>query len=124
MVDEFLQNLVGATERTGAEIDVTLNVGGNLVSGTLVSQEEYIKIIARRFSDVADETAAPDEGIVNLFRGFLGEQSSQALEEPLYVHLRNPKIYQQGIRAGITGFGWRGRLESVDGFQFGSPSNA
>jgi hypothetical protein len=44
-------------------------------------------------------------------------------EAPRYVHLRDVTIMTPGLQSAEHGGLWRGRLEAVDGFMFGTPGS-
>jgi hypothetical protein len=95
-------------------LGITLNVGGILISGDLISHKTYIE------NDV----------ILNKVKELLNNQQPSATtpeqevdaSNVLYIHLKNAKFFQPG-QPGIPtkgeGFLWRGRLDCVDGFALG-----
>lgn len=125
MVDEFLQKLVRSARGTDGGLAVTLNVKGTLVSGWMVGEETYAIGMALRLdnlsSEDSEEATNPQDDTLHMFK-ILMDYESEDESNPLYIHIRNPTIYQSGVRYGMTGLWWRGTLESVDGFQFGRVS--
>src|SRR5438309_374555 len=87
---------------------ITLNVGGMLIAGELISGKTYLQ----EFTSQAEQTT-----------------SSKQNDEPLpddedrhYIHLRNAFFYMTGgtpVPGRGEGFLWRGRLSAVDGFTMG-----
>ena len=61
-------------------------------------------------------TRAAVEGIV----GSYARAGDDALD---YIHLKDVKIMTPGLQHAETGGLWRGRLEAVDGFMFGTPGS-
>lgn len=122
--DWFLQLLVNLANKNNFELDVTLTVGGTLVSGTLCGVRQF-------FNDLGSYFASPFESNMNseeLEKTFrtIGEQvacvtPSEQTDTPSYIHLKNARFYDTSGRlvSGVAGVWWRGRLSEVQGF---SPS--
>lgn len=119
--DWFLQFLVNLANRNRFELDITLTVGGILISGTLVGVRQY-------FDDLSTYFASPftsgrhSEEIKDTFKK-IGEQctcvsSTEQTETPSYIHLRNVDFFngQGKLLPGNEGKWWRGRLSEVQGF--------
>src|SRR5918993_1449756 len=84
--DWFLQFLVDRVNGTTTEIGITLQVGGLLVSGMLVSGDKYKQ---RPESESTKESEGP----------------------PFYIHLKNAKFYSPGASPiPANGVWWRGRI--------------
>jgi hypothetical protein len=126
-VDFFLQLLTDIVNKSDSEIGVTLSVGGNLISGLLVSRSKYFEAFGTEFASAFHEL--PDVA-ANLYSSFsqLGDtytQSSNPDQPPppvIYIHLKNAKHFY-GNAAPIPsnrGVWWRGRLSSIDGFSLGN----
>lgn len=137
-VDWFLQMLVGLANSWNLIIGITLNVGGTLISGDLVSGREYFEDFAKNFVDgfaagvkgVDPETVSAMEvslkKLADMYPDRTVEKKKEEEEEealrttdrPTYIHLRDARIYHPAgapIPAN-QGVWWRGRLEAVDGF--------
>lgn len=96
--DWLLQYFVVLANKSEIGIGVTLNVGGLIVSGELVSEKRY-------FEGIAQEMAAAnaDDVLKNAFQTAFRHMASQyepqteASEEdkllPVFIHLKNAKIY-------------------------------
>ncbi|PHX42520.1 gas vesicle protein [Pseudomonas syringae pv. syringae] len=89
-IDWLLQWLVKFVANTKVEMGVTLSVGGNLVSGHLISHDAY-------FEQLADDISAPFSSFANDCRTYSTDG--------------NP-ICDAGVL-------WRGRISAVDGFTIG-----
>lgn len=118
MKDGLLVSLVGIAEgEEPFEIDVTLLVGGFLVSGSIVSAEKFMENhpASRPFWQQVKEIradASKADNAVDATRHF--------------IHLRDARFYTPG-EAPIPdneGVYWRAPLESVQGFNFGLLSRA
>ena len=126
--------LVQGSEKEGVKmsIPVTLNVGGFLVSGSVISGgeyfEEFSEIVGYGLSNSFDEESK--EGITATFRtlGDVYEPKEQTLEEIIrresynFVHLRDARFMHPGgdpipLNMGML---WRTKLEAVDGFTLGA----
>lgn len=129
MSDWLLRYIADAANNRDLQMGLTLQVHGQLVSGTLVSGQTYFEGITRNIADALgdkDETRA----IAGMF-----EQMNQAVQDntggegqfpiPAYIHLKDARIFSAGNGAPIPngqGVWWRGRLSQVSGFFFGALS--
>ena len=113
MKDGLLVSLVGIAEGDQPfEIDVTLLVGGFLVSGSIVSAERFMennpasKAFWKQVKEIGAGAVQPDD-------------TKDATRH--FIHLRDARFYTPG-EAPIPanqGVYWRAPLESVQGFNFG-----
>lgn len=120
-IDWLLQFLVKFVVTTPVEIGITLSVGGNLVSGQLISHDAY-------FKQLAEDMAAPlapfdggvDESMKQIILSFTPGESADETTAFHFIHLKDCKTYssdQSPICA--DGVLWRGKIASVDGFTIG-----
>ena len=136
--DWLLTGLVDSVNRAGFSFGITLNIPGALVSGWVVSGNEYFHGIAdvleqaggQAFAEVMRQVAVqrypmfqagfddsePDAddagGVTDLQR-----MESQPVE---YIHLRDARFFYGGNAIpGNQGVWWRGRLSEVVGFTYG-----
>ncbi len=127
--DGLLQNLLPYINRGAMEFPITLQSGGLLVMGVLVSGRKYIDAV---------KTAALGGAhhFDNLIEQCLGDvyPASQPGPDvdfepgellPQFLHLENAHFVTPG---GATtprdrGVWWRGRLSAVDGYTFGVLEN-
>jgi hypothetical protein len=126
--DWFLAELVRRANEGGLSIGITLNVGGTLISGTLVGGRRFFEGFAE---DVA--AAAADAETAGRARAFFrspaamysdgsGAREVPANPEPLaYLHLENARFFTATGTPipGDQGVFWRGKLGAVDGFALG-----
>lgn len=113
--DFILELLIGIAEKDNA-IPITLNVGGLIVSGFLISQAAYFKefmygAMYRQYQKGIEEDPT------------LAESKEAESETRLhkFIHLRNAKIFYPGqkpIPGEGDGFLWRGRIAAVDGYSY------
>lgn len=122
--DWFLGSLVRIVTSSRISIGVTLNVGGSLISGDLVSGREYFENVGREFNESLGR--GPDapglfDDLAAVYKGQDDEQEEATKVVTQYIHLRGAKMYhpgQQPIPAN-RGIWWRGRLSAIDGFALG-----
>lgn len=124
--DWFLQTLVDLANKTGFSVEITLNVGGALVCGTLVGGREYFEGFAEDLS-----RAVRDAALAQLLKlGFssyqsIYEQEAEAAGDvPMasYIHLHNPRFFNAAgvVMPNEHGAWWRGRIAEVQGFVLGN----
>lgn len=114
MKDPMLLGLIlMAGQKEPLEQDVTLNVGGFLVSGYVVSYERYVKH--------HQTTEALDIAFEQLSKTPNPEPPELLDNTPNYIHLRDAKYYLPGVEPipGNMGLFVRVPLTSVHGFSFG-----
>ena len=127
-VDWFLQHFINLANNPAAsvELSLVLNVGGFLVSGTLVGGKKYFAAVAELLSSA--NTNMPEisevwKGIANYGKIYeVSAEEGEGNKNPQYLHLQNAKTFSTSgtpIQAGPGGW-WRGRVAEVSGFSFGS----
>jgi hypothetical protein len=119
----------------GWNIPVTLSVGGAIISGELISEDEYFEGISQHFdSEVPDEARerwqetfrnlphAFDTMAMNRLDQGADPQEVQEQRESLresFIFLRDTRVWTAEERFfGFSGAFWRGKLNSIDGFWF------
>jgi len=131
-IDYFLQDLVDKVNKTGFPFGITLNVGGTIISGTMITGREFFENISKMVVENLEDFD-PDPKLTEAFTHFFNKyegiypipfEKDKKEEEPLeiaFIHLKNAKFYQEGnpIIPGNVGAYWRGRLDKIDGFSFG-----
>jgi len=127
--DWFLVSFVNiANEVSSAGLmGITLLTHGMLVSGNLVSGQEYFKGFAEDFvtgfQDPESETA------IQMKESFIktGDEvyNKSKSETPSYIHLRDAKFFHPNGNPipSNKGVWWRGRLSEISGFNLGSLAN-
>lgn len=123
---QLLVDMVNADQLPN--IPVTLNVGGLLVSGYLVSVRNYFVQLMETLSG-GGSGSKPDFATL-----WETTPAAAQVREPKwdkhepsarFVHLRNAVIFYPGGGPSVTageGILWRGRVDAVDGFMLGMPS--
>jgi hypothetical protein len=116
--DWFLESLVNIANETEVGVDVTLMVGGTVVTGTLASGKQY-------FEGLAGLKFQGNQEIGDVLKQVFAD-AGQALqpagdEPPQYVHLRDARVVTTaGTLPTNEGMWWRGHLSEVDAFWVGS----
>lgn len=137
VTDELLSLLVAACDDGGFSVAITVQAGGFLVSGVLVSHDDYFRGLAELVrgsgSASADEGAGAVAQVFNRLaeqheerrgrRAMRVENPNARLEpedevRPAYMHLQGAQLVGAGVRT-MTPY-WRGRLDHIDAFWFGS----
>ena len=122
--DWFLQQLVSLANR-GTGVQVTLVVGGSMVSGTLIGGKQYFEGVGKTLASATVNDAGGFSGdlqkqIASSYAG-LGEQA-YAEERPAmslgFVHLRDASVWHGETHTPHSL--WRVRLSAVDGFSLGA----
>lgn len=127
--DWLLRYLVDAANQKGLQIGITLQVGGMLVSGVLVSGQTYFDNIT---SDISEALAGNDQtkGIAEMFESVnraihAGTTPDVPTPTPAYIHLKDAYFFHSADSAPIPngqGVWWRGKLSQVAGFFLGNLS--
>jgi hypothetical protein len=122
-VDWFLRELINMVNWGRVSLPVTFSVGGLLITGELVSGQQYFDSFAEDFKIGADidseEAETARVRFSEILRRFGTLYPSKHTEGEPFLHLRNARIIQTGI-AQPSGVWWRGRLDAVDGFILGT----
>ncbi len=131
-VDPLLRFLVAEANRTGIEFPVTLFVGGHLVTGRLISGKKYYEGFAQdvtvSFSGVGAQAIrdAFQAQAESLYPPVPEDESEEAAADRVamtaFVHLEGAQVVYSDGSTIPTGLGarWRGRLDAVDGFIYGT----
>lgn len=120
-IDWLLQFLVKFVVTTPVEIGITLSVGGNLVSGQLISHDAYFKQLSEDLSaSFGQFENGAEETMKQIILSFTPGESADETTAFHFIHLKDCKTYpsdQSPICA--EGLLWRGKIASVDGFTIG-----
>lgn len=127
--DPFLSALVRGADRGKAEdrtggSDVTVIVGGTLISGTLTGEAQYFSMIAEGFQKgAAGDPELAEAPAYFVQRSRLATQDAAEEEyEPSFLHLRNVQIAGGPGLIKTHDFMMRIRLSEVQGFGLGTLS--
>lgn len=145
--DPILQMLVNIVDKTtaairkedggsnvprtgGASMGITLVVRGAVISGTLISGQEYLTKVG---GDIKQGMASEgSEWMLDLLGGTFEKVAAQLYDAPgdeggdvtdglpSFIHLKDARIFTPGQDPfPQAGMWWRGRLGQVDGFTVG-----
>jgi hypothetical protein len=120
--DTILEFFVQAANKHDFTLDITLNVNGAIVTGTLVSAKDYFDALSENFEDGSDVAQKLSEELAKASETV--EESSNT--EANFIHLKNTKVYC-GDSKPTPSKGkilWRGKLSEVDGFFLGKISES
>ncbi|WCN13225.1 hypothetical protein GV054_09510 [Marinomonas mediterranea] len=120
--DWFLQDLIEITNSGKMTFDITLTVGGFLVSGTLVGGKEYFDGFGEEFSFGLDGEAAEKVKSAFAKNGLMYTETDAPAVPPNYVHLKNARFFHT-VGTPVPenrGVWWRGRVSEVVGFSLGA----
>lgn len=127
--DWFLANTVHLAEAYNIEQGITLNVGGVLITGVVMSGRSYFKELGEFVKSKTHGT--PSEAIGQAIGDANSQWSEMFPEAELeseapyrptnYIHLRNAFVIgSNGLMSDKKGALWRGKLSAVDGYFFGN----
>lgn len=124
--DHFLQSLVDLTNSNETfALDVTLTIGGTIVTGRMVSGLKYFDAISAYNRSGLE--GADDEMMRKYYDSFtavysMGDPTDPNKPGPRYIHLENARYQKDGGFVPTPpgeGMWWRGKIEAVDAFSFG-----
>lgn len=120
--DYLLQDLVLLAEQ-GVEIGITLQLGGTMVSGIVASGKRYFEAITE---NMVSASPAEFKSIFETYfddYGALYEKPIEDRKPATFIHLRDVRYWVAGGHvAPAAGIWWRGRIDQIGGFHFGTPS--
>lgn len=123
--DWFLRFLVNLANKNRFELEITLNVGGLLISGTLAGVKKYFAGFGENFAASIGASKESEE-IMTTFKK-IGDECAcvshpEQTDAPSYIHLKNARFFATDGKMieGDSGIWWRGRISEVQGFVLGS----
>ncbi|WP_100408011.1 gas vesicle accessory protein GvpU [Bacillus solitudinis] len=119
--DNILEFFVQAANKYDFSLDISLNVKGAVITGTLVSAKEYFDILSESFEDGSEIAQKLSDRLTKAGDEFEAQDDVEAY----FIHLKNTKVYcgdskPTPSRGKIL---WRGKLSEVDGFFLGKISD-
>ncbi|MFX3674610.1 MAG: gas vesicle accessory protein GvpU [Paenisporosarcina sp.] len=115
--DNILEFLVQAANKHDFNLDITLNVNGAVISGTMVSAKEYFSTLSGTFEDGNDIAQMLSEQLEQA-----GEAAGSCDDNGAnFLHMKDTKVYC-GDSKPTPSKGqilWRGKLSEIDGFFLG-----
>lgn len=121
-IDPTLQNLVDIINEVGTQMGLTLSVGGLIISGTTISHREWTSSSgdALRGSNTNDPDFTQALGDALTTSG-INPFPDEPQPKPRMVHLKDATIYGAATYP-VPLPRWRGKISSVDGWEFGALS--
>ncbi|GAJ91066.1 gas vesicle accessory protein GvpU [Rhizobium rhizogenes] len=122
--DWLLEMLVQVANDAGGKFNITISVGGTLISGTLIGGAEYFESFANQYSSLFTGELATNvrQHYIGFGRQYLAEnRDGTPLPPAAYLHLSDARFFDSAGNSipSDVGATWRGRLSSVDGFFLG-----
>lgn len=120
MKDRILETLLKIAYRMESDgpdmpTDIILTVGGILISGTVISQKQYLQLLGGGVILEIIE-AAKSRGELSETDEFPDDESND------FIHLANAKFFVSGQSSLFNnGALWRGRIDAIDGFTAARP---
>ena len=108
---------------------ITLMVGGLLISGTLISSDDYLELFAGgSFKEFIDKHT--ESGEIKVPEKDKENESEESGDEKMdeintkFIHLKDAQIFTAGQNPVPNNekMLWRGKISSVDGYWLGSLS--
>lgn len=121
--DYFLQALVelvnGAADG-GLSFGITLQMGGLLVSGTVIAGDKYFEQFGETFAGAFDNGDRVKQAIARFGDRYRDGRAGQAANDAGvgYIHLENCRFGDVNALSHFAPL-WRGRIAEVDGFFLG-----
>jgi hypothetical protein len=126
--DAVLLMLLSLVEVDGLEVDITLNVKGAVVTGTLIGPTAYYEGITETAKALPDETMS--KIFTKKFNDLKEEYTQQKQEQSekdsaessaTYIHLKNVHYVNENNQVALNKTNWwRGKIASIDSFSFGA----
>ena len=115
--DSILEYFVVVANQKEFTLDITLNVKGAIVTGTLISAKEYFRLLSETFED-GDDIAQMISEKLQISGEENGNKKSGGAN---FIHLKEAKIYCGDSKPTPSkgSILWRGKLNEIDGFCIG-----
>ena len=125
--DGVLQILAAGLQASeDQEIQLTVTVGGLLISGIAIGRDRWFRDTAQFMEEMGGSGVIPE----TLLKGFQEAESSQDAPDPAtygFLHMKDARtIFPHGVVPDNSGPGlyWRGRISEITGFSFGQLKNS
>lgn len=124
--DWFLESLVEMANRHNIRNGVTLQVGGFLISGIIVSGRRYFEGFASEYASVFTDQETADLVRQTFSKGgeiytTADEDPQEPIYPPAFIHLEQARFFNTSGKPipANRGVFWRGRISEVSGFILG-----
>jgi hypothetical protein len=98
-----------------------------LISGNVISNKEFRQNLTNTIRKNFEKNSDEEKAFIEDYLQYISPQNEEKEDstqpiETRYIHLRNARIFNAGRKPipSVDGFVWRGRLESIDGFSWGT----
>lgn len=116
-IDTLLNSFIKMVNKFDFSVGLTLTIGGQTISGNLISYKSYFQKTSEEFKNVSDGDFV-NKILSDRFASFskeaeAEEESEIELDSP-FIHLSDAVIINDNkdIALGL----WRGKISSIDGF--------
>ncbi|RHW33208.1 gas vesicle protein GvpU [Lysinibacillus yapensis] len=115
--DNILEFFVQAANQHDFTLDITLNVKGSVITGTLISANEYFNTLSETFEEGNEIAQFLSEQLAEAGQAAQNNNSSEAY----FIHMKETKVYCGDSKPTPSKgeFLWRGKLAEIDGFFLG-----
>lgn len=121
--DPTLQQFVDMANTMKLSMGMTLNIGGNVITGTLIGIDEYFEMLGAQLKDALERMSGEslDEAPFSRKDDTDEDESDNDFIATRFIHLKGAHIMDAAGNRLPSGDGilWRGRLSEVTGFVFG-----
>lgn len=121
MLQWFTEFVTTRDSSVSLELPLTLTVGGNLISGKLISEAAYFDQLATDFSGAMPEASreAAKEMIKRLQPAPAAEDENSTPRQ--FLHMRDAHVFTDASKPIVSqGVLWRGKISSIEGFTLGT----
>lgn len=123
--DFMLQDMVVSAE-SGISFPVTLYTAAGLVSGFVISANQYLDEIEKQLTGPRsnEESARIAKGWIEDYREIYSVPRGVDDPRPVLIHLKDAQLFTgDSVIPSEQRLPWRGKIESVIGFHFGTLQN-
>ena len=122
--DEYLRELVRLVSGTESSFPVTLYMNGLVISGQIVSGHRYFEELRDQYAIYFGDSENSKKTIDYLTspgKIYLDSDENKSMPPIRYIHLQNARVMSNGNKPmPAEGVWWRGRISSIDAFNFGA----
>lgn len=125
--DWFLQDLVGLTNETELQVGITLSTPAGVITGVLISVEQYFRLFGESFSSSwpPEDADRLRTHYAELGKSRLPTSDGETPPPAQFLHLKDAKLSSPSGQIPTTeGFLWRGSIASISGFSLGLLADA
>lgn len=120
---DFLIEVLAAVAQRGAEVGVTLNVRGAVVTGVLIGRSAWLQEQVAMLSSAGSGAEVMGQSLNSLFTSLYGDGQDGDDIRYAFIHLKEARyVFGEGFAPSVenSGFLWRGRISEVSAWSIGS----